>query len=121
MKILLVEDHAALADMSRRLLADVYEHEVTHATCGRDALACAQTCQPDLALIDINLPDMDGYELAERIRRNPALENTVLVALTGWGNLMDGDRAQSAGFDAQFRKPMDFEMLPKLKRVQRLV
>jgi CheY-like chemotaxis protein len=116
MKILLVEDHAVLADMSRRLLAEVHDHQVEHVTCGRDALVRAPAFRPELALIDINLPDMNGYEVAEQLRRDPAFDRTILVALTGLGNLMDGDRARAAGFDAHFRKPMDFDLLPTLTR-----
>lgn len=116
MKILLIEDHAVLADVSCRLLREVHEHVVEHAASGREALALMEAFRPDLALVDLHLPDMDGYELAQRFRANPAWQSTVLVALTGWGHLADGDRAQSAGFDAHFRKPMDFDLLPTIKR-----
>jgi CheY-like chemotaxis protein len=116
MKIILVEDHAAVAEMSCRLLREVHEHEVEVASTGAEALKCAQRFTPELILIDINLPDMDGYELARRLRANPAFDKTVLVALTGWGKLVDESRAQAAEFDAYFEKPMDFEILPSLRR-----
>ena len=119
MKILLVEDHAVLAEMSCCVLRDLHGHEVEHAANGADALRRAERFSPDLMLIDINLPDTDGYELAQRLRGNVAFEKSVLVALTGWGNLVDEARAKAAGFDAHFRKPMDFDLLPTLTRGSR--
>jgi CheY-like chemotaxis protein len=113
MKILLIEDHPTLADISCRLLREVHDHEVTQAGSGAEALACLEHAVPDLVLVDLHLPDMNGYELAKRIRLVPKFDATVLVALTGWGNLLkeDGDE-----FDAHFRKPMDFDLLPTLHR-----
>lgn len=117
MKILLVEDHLALAEMSCRLLADLYDHEVVHAATGTRALEeFAGGLEPNLVLVDINLPDMDGYEVARRIRRLPGSEVAVLVALTGFGTLTNTGVAHAAGFDAHFRKPMDFGLLPSLLR-----
>lgn len=116
MKILLVEDHAALAEMSCRLLRDVYDHEVGHAATGAAALEEFPRFRPELVLVDINLPDMNGYELAGRIRALPGADATVLVAVSGFGNIIDDDSARAAGFDAHFRKPMDFDLLPGLRR-----
>jgi CheY-like chemotaxis protein len=116
MKILLVEDHPAVAMMSCIHLRDLYEHEVQHANTGEKALAMLAEFQPELVLIDVGLPDMDGYTLASRIRAHRAGHDVVLVALTGWGNLIETDRASAVGFDAHFRKPMDFEQLPRISR-----
>lgn len=116
MKILLVEDHAGLAEMSCRLLRDVYDHEVDHAATGARALEDFPRLQPELVLVDINLPDMNGYDLARRLRALPGAESTVLVAVSGFGNIIDDDTAHDAGFDAHFRKPMDFDLLPSLRR-----
>jgi len=118
MKILLVEDHAVLADVCCRHLRDLHDHDVEHAATGAEALRRAQHFAPDLILIDLNLPDIDGYELARQLRADATFDKAVLVALTGWGNLVDETRAQSAGFDAHFRKPMDFEILPTLRRIE---
>ena len=116
MKILLVEDHPALAKMTTSLLSEVHDHHVETVSTGEAALMLASDFHPEIVLSDINLPGMDGYELAKRLRRIPALTRTVLVALTGFGNLIDEKRVGSAGFDTHFRKPMDFDLLPTLKR-----
>lgn len=117
MKILLVEDHAAVADISCSLLREVHEHEVVHAASGAAALAVMEQTRPDLVLLDINLPDISGYEVATRLRRDPQWQSTILVALTGFGNNVDPSRAKAAGIDAHFRKPMNFELLTTIKRV----
>ena len=62
---------------------------------------------PDLAFLDIGLPGMSGYEVARRFRAEPALERTVLVALTGWGNEDDRRRSREAGFDFHLTKPAE--------------
>lgn len=116
MKILLVEDHPGLAEISCRLLRDLYGHEVRLAPTGGEALAAAGAEVPDLVLIDLNLPDMNGYEIARRLRQDPAFDRTVLVAVSGFGNVVDDDRAKEVGIDAHFRKPMDFDVLDQLKR-----
>jgi two-component system CheB/CheR fusion protein len=116
MKLLLVEDHPAVARISCDLLRDVHGHDVEHAATGVAALAAATLMTPEIVLIDLNLPDMNGYELAARLRAQPQFERTLLVALTGFGNVVDSERAAAAGIDAHFRKPMKFELLPGLKR-----
>jgi CheY-like chemotaxis protein len=115
MKVLLVEDHAGLAKASCDLLRR-HGHEVHHAATGADALAAAAALAPEIVLLDLNLPDMHGYRLAESLRRLPGGDRPVLVALTGFS--LTGDEAQSlaAGIDAHFRKPMDFGELPRLRR-----
>ena len=116
MKVLLVEDHPSLARISCDLLRDVHGHDVVHAATGAEAEALAESFGPEIVVIDLNLPDMTGYELAQRLRGRPQFADTVLVALTGFGNVVNAEHAQRAGFDAQYRKPMDFEELPRLKR-----
>jgi two-component system CheB/CheR fusion protein len=70
--------------------------------------------QPDVVLLDIGLPEMDGYEVARRIRQDPALQNIVLVAVTGYGLESDRVRSQEAGFDHHLVKPVDFDALLEL-------
>lgn len=116
MKVLLVEDNPTLADVSCRLLREVHEHEVESAGSGTEALAKLKHFTPDVALLDIHLPDISGYELATRIRQQRRFDGTVLVALTGMGTLLAGAEQDAAGFDVHFRKPMDFDLLPTLRR-----
>ena len=118
MKILLVEDHPALAEISCRLLRDLHGHEVSLAATGAEALAAAGLAIPDLVLVDLNLPDMTGYEIAKRLRRDPRFDRTVLVAVTGFGSVVDDEHAREAGIDAHFRKPMDFDVLDELRRAE---
>ena len=70
--------------------------------------------RPDVVLLDIGLPGLTGYEVAERIRRQPALKNTVLVAVTGYGQDSDRQRSQEAGFDHHLVKPADFGKLQEI-------
>lgn len=116
MNILLVEDHLGLAAMTCGVLQDIYGHEVRHVATGTEAIEEYLQMRPELVIIDIHLPDMDGYQLARRLRQQPCCEVTVLVAVTGFGNIVDDESAHAAGFDAHFRKPMDFDLLPSLRR-----
>ncbi|HEU5078934.1 MAG TPA: response regulator [Opitutaceae bacterium] len=116
MKILLVEDHPAVAEVSCNLLREVYGHEVVHVATGKAALEALAGFCPDMVLLDVHLPDMTGYDVAVRLRAEPKWESVILVALTGFGNEVDCARATAVGIDAHFRKPMDFELLSRLKR-----
>ena len=116
MKILLVEDHAALAEISCNQLREIHGHEVVHAANGKSAIAAMATFRPDLVLLDLNLPDMTGYEIAAYVRANGEWNSVVLVALTGFGSAVDPLKAGKSGIDAHFRKPMDFDSLPHLRR-----
>ena len=117
MKVLLVEDHAGLAKVSCDLLTQRYGHEVRHAATGQAALAAIPEFDPDLILLDLALPDGHGYGLAQQIRQLPSGQRAVLVALTAFGLTGDEERSQAAGIDAHYRKPMDFELLPQIKRM----
>jgi DNA-binding response OmpR family regulator len=116
MKILLVEDHDDLARVTCALLSEIHGHQVVRASTVASATAAVDCEYFDAALIDINLPDGDGYAVATEIRRRPEFSDTVLVALTGIGNRVDADRAALAGIDKIYTKPMDFNVLPKLHR-----
>lgn len=118
MKILLVEDHVAVATISCNLLRELHDHEVKHAADGAAALAAMEQFRPDVVLLDLNLPDMSGYEVAVRIRQRAEWQSTILVALTAFGNEIDTRMAARAGIDAHFRKPMNFELLTTLKRTE---
>ena len=116
MNILLVEDHPFVAEATSELLRVVYNHTVEHAATGQAAIELLDSFLPDLILIDINLPDMDGYRLAARLRERSDLGRAVLVAVTGIGSLIDEGRAVDAGVDAWYEKPMDFSVLESLVR-----
>jgi DNA-binding response OmpR family regulator len=115
-KILLIEDHPGVAEISCRVLRELYGHEVRLATTGAEALKEAAAEVPDLVLVDLNLPDMSGYEVAQKLRGERRFDRTVVVAVTGFGSFVDDHHARQMGIDAHFRKPMDFEVLEDLKR-----
>jgi CheY-like chemotaxis protein len=81
---------------------------------GVAALAAARANPPDVMLIDIGLPGMNGYELAQAIRRDPTLKQLMLVALTGYGQPEDRAAALAAGFDYHLVKPIDLDALGRL-------
>ena len=116
MKVLLVEDHDDLAKISCDLLRRHHGHEVQHAKTGHAAYEAAIRDVPDLILLDLSLPDMHGYRLAEKIRAERNLDQTILVALTGYGMTGDAELSKAAGIDAHYRKPMDFSELEHIKR-----
>jgi CheY-like chemotaxis protein len=86
-------------------------HTVATAYNGSDALARISDFKPDTAIIDIGMPGLNGYELAERLRSDPANRSMILVALSGFGREEDKARASSAGFDQHFTKPIDINAL----------
>src|SRR5439155_14964632 len=81
---------------------------------GVSALAAARANPPDVMLVDIGLPGLDGYEVARRARRERCLHHVVLVALTGYGREEDRQRAMAAGFDYHLVKPVDVSALERL-------
>jgi CheY-like chemotaxis protein len=87
---------------------------VFRATDGVAALELAERCQPDVALLDIGMPRMDGYELARNIRAEPWGAQMKLIALTGWGQESDRRRSRDSGFDGHLTKPVDQHLLDRL-------
>jgi signal transduction histidine kinase len=104
MKVLLVDDNVDSREMYA-LLLQADGHEVHEAEDGPAALAVCRETMPDVAVIDIGLPGMDGYELARRIRSEPAGRVVTLIALTGYGFPEDRERSRLAGFDRHLVKP----------------
>ena len=76
---------------------------------GLSALTAARTFLPEVVLLDIGLPGMDGYDVARRLRGIPGLESVTLLALTGWGHEQDRQKSREAGFDLHLVKPVDPE------------
>jgi CheY-like chemotaxis protein len=111
-RILVAEDSRDAADMLRMML-EYTGHEVRVAFDGVDAVAQAAVFRPQIALLDIGMPRMDGYEAARRIRAALGA-SVVLVALTGWGQDDDKARARAAGFDHHLTKPADPDKLQQL-------
>ena len=87
---------------------------VTTANAGPEALQRVAESPPDVALLDIGMPIMNGYEVAERIRKYPGGRDILLVAMTGWGQEADRSRSRAAGFDHHLVKPVEVEQLLKL-------
>jgi CheY-like chemotaxis protein/two-component sensor histidine kinase len=112
-RVLVVEDNVDAADSLGALL-EVLGHHVRIANDGPRALDLARAQPPDLMLVDIGLPGMDGYEVAREIRRDARLRQVVLVALTGYGREEDRTRALEAGFDRHLVKPVEPDTLQSL-------
>ncbi len=112
-RILVADDNPdALASLAEVL--KLQGHEVFSAANGTVALECAERHRPDVALLDIGMPLLDGYEVARRIRAQPWGAQVTLLALTGWGQEPDRRRSQSAGFDQHLVKPLDLARLNEL-------
>jgi CheY-like chemotaxis protein len=109
-RVLVVDDHADAAHMLADLLR-VMDYEACTALDGRQALQALEAFAPHVALLDIGLPDMDGYELAQRVRSGPRGPSIRLVALTGFGQEQDRALALSCGFDDFLVKPVDIHQL----------
>ena len=96
------------------LLTLAHGHDVLEADDGAAAVALALDERPDVALVDLGLPGLDGLEVARRIRAVLGRDEIYLVALTGYGEEEDRVRAEAAGFDVHFVKPVDIPALAKL-------
>ncbi len=110
--ILIIEDNADARD-ALRVLLELDGHAVEAAGEGQEALELARAKDPDIALVDIGLPGIDGYEVARRVRARDA-RRPVLIALTGYGQPEDRRRAAEAGFDEMLVKPVDPTALAEL-------
>lgn len=115
LRILVVDDNEDSAD-SLALLLSTYGHEVHTAYDGASALKTAQSVAAEVALLDVGMPDMDGYEIARKFRELPLTRHIALIALTGFTRQEDTQAARSAGFDHHLGKPVDFEALQEVLR-----
>jgi PAS domain S-box-containing protein len=115
LKVLVVDDNVDAAEtLSMVLEMGGCEIRVVHD--GPSVLAAAMAFEPDVILLDIGLPGMNGYEVAEQLRREPRFRMTLLVAITGWGTEQDRRRSEAAGFDHHLTKPVDLAALEPLLR-----
>ena len=113
---ILIADDVADSSQSLALGIGLLGHEVRTAADGQQALDTALEFKPDMAILDIGMPRMNGYEVAKRIRAAASIRSVLLVALTGWGQRDDVERATAAGFDLHMTKPADFATLRRLIR-----
>jgi len=104
--VLVVDDNHDAAEAAAVLLS-LAGHEVKAVGDAQEAMACAPVFAPDVVVLDIGRPGMDGYELARRLRAMPQTNASLMVALTGYGQRGDRDRAREAGFDHHLTKPAE--------------
>ena len=115
LRILIADDHEVVRRGVRVLLEGEAGWQVcAEAVNGRDAVEAAKREQPHVAVLDIGMPGLDGYEVCRRIRQMPSQQHVVLVAVTGWGQAQDKRRAIEAGFDAHLTKPVDPDAVAQL-------
>jgi CheY-like chemotaxis protein len=113
LRILIVDDNEDAAN-SLGILLELDGHTTACVYAAVEALELASTFKPDVVLLDIGLPGMDGYEVALQIRELPGLKDVRLIAVTGYGRLEDRQRARDAGFDEHLVKPLDFKLLARI-------
>jgi CheY-like chemotaxis protein len=104
-RVLVVDDHPDTAEAMSELF-EMLGHETRTSVCGHDALPVARTFAPGIVVLDIGLPDMSGYQVAEAMRADAQLRSAFIVALTGWGRRNDAIHARRPGFDAHYVKPV---------------
>lgn len=109
-RVLLVDDDANVLE-STRLVLEMSDFDVRTAMTGHDALEAGDVFRPEVVLLDIGLPDMDGWATGRQVRESDWGRDAVLVALTGWGRREDVRRSREAGFDHHLIKPMDPDSL----------
>jgi len=115
LRILVVEDHASTASMLAELLR-LENYEVEVALDGPTALELAQAAPPDVALVDIKLPGMDGHEVARRLQAQGGEKRPLLIAITGNAQEESRIRSEEAGLDLHLVKPVQLEDLRRLLR-----
>jgi CheY-like chemotaxis protein len=109
-RVMLVDDHLDSLVSVGRLLS-VLGYDVRAEQDGQTALSCAAEFRPDVALIDLSLPDMDGCAVARRMRALDATRDTRLIAMTGWATQESQTRTRDAGFDLHLVKPLSVDEL----------
>jgi len=114
-RLLIVDDNRDAAD-SLAMLLEFEGHDVRTAYTGQQAIETAQSFKPEIVVLDLGLPDLSGYEVAQHMRSDPGLGQVRLIALTGWGQDEHRRRALEAGFDHHLTKPVDPDQLQALLR-----
>ena len=111
MRILVVDDNKDIAKALGWMMEIIFGHEVLLAYDGASAIATARSFLPDLVLLDIGMPEMNGYEVCQLLRQEPLFKHTMIVAQTGWGQAKHHKRSKEAGFDYHLAKPVTVEAL----------
>ena len=117
LRVLVVDDNQDAAN-ALRLLLESDGHQVKVANDGVSGLTLAREYKPDYLLLDIGLPRLSGYDIAASLRADPAMKNTTIVAITGYGQLHDRTRTAAVGFDHHLTKPVEFSALQELLRAR---
>jgi PAS domain S-box-containing protein len=112
-RVLVVDDNVDSVD-SLAMLLRMMGHEVATANDGEVALTAADEFRPDVAILDIGLPKVNGYDLAKQLREKEWAKDVVLVALTGWGQEQHRRRSQESGFNHHLTKPVELEVLQQI-------
>jgi CheY-like chemotaxis protein len=113
MKVLVADDNRDAA-LSLGALLEMSEHEVLIAHDGEEALRIARQAMPDAMILDIGMPRLSGDQVARAVRSEPWGRRVFLVAVTGWGEPEDKERASAAGFDHHLTKPVDVDDVERL-------
>jgi CheY-like chemotaxis protein len=112
-RVLVVDDNRDSAESLARLL-ELMGHQTAIAYDGPSAVDSAEAFRPEVVLLDVGLPGLDGYEVVRRIRAHSWGKDMTLIAATGWGQAEDRRRSREAGFDHHMVKPVDLGELGKL-------
>ena len=116
-KILYIEDHPAQRDIMAQML-ELSGYEVAVASDGIDGLEQARSWKPDLILMDLRMPRMDGFEAIKELRKDPTTEEIPVIAISAWASAKHKERAMEAGANEHFTKPVDLtRLLDTIKRL----
>ncbi len=118
-RVLIVEDEPEIQEVERMVVEDLLGCEATLASTGEEALDKVSACSPDLVVLDLMLPGMDGFTVASRMRAEPGFGGTPILALSGLTRPEDRARARAAGCNDVLDKPFDLDVL--VERIEKLV
>ena len=116
--VVIIEDNADFRD-GFRLLLESWGHRVEEASSGAQGLELLRAARPDIVLVDLGLPDIDGYAIARAVRAAPGGDAIVMAAVTGYGTASDRRRCEDAGFDSHVTKPVSPQALARIFRLKR--
>ena len=117
---ILVADDNIDAGQSLAIILEMRNHVVDTAVDGLEAVQKAVTFEPDVCILDIGMPDLNGFDVCKAIRKLPKSDRTTIVALTGWNSEKDRLRSKEAGFDWHFPKPIDPVDLGKIEDLHQI-